>query len=94
MSDKTITPETVITSPRLVANGQGAWSGTVREIFNAEQQNLTGTALGNLEAALYEEGKLQGSELDRGFDVDAHAHLLTLDHLRDLLGDPNAEITG
>lgn len=92
MADQTITPDTVINSPRLIANGQGAWSGTVREAFAAAHQNPDGTALGNLETALYEDGKLHGSEFDRGFDVNAHAHLLTLDHLRDLLDDPNAEI--
>lgn len=94
MADQVISPETVITSPRLVANGQGSWSGTVREIFDAEHQNLASTALGNLEAGLYEDGKLNNRALDEGFDVDAHAHLLTLDHLRKLLDDPNAEITG
>lgn len=92
MTDQPITPETVINSPRFIANGQEAWSGTVREIFEAEHQSLTSTALGNVEAALYEEGKLNSRALDEGFDVETDAHLLTLDHLRNLLDDPNAEI--
>lgn len=98
-SATTITAETVIDSPRCIADGRGAWRGTVREAVHAEYRNPEGTALGNLEAALREEGKLP--ELpeedpedpeEYAFDVDRHAHLLTIGHLRDLLDDPNATI--
>lgn len=89
---QTITKDTIVYSPRTIANGQDRWIGTVADILGAQSQHPTGTALGNLEVALYEDGQLHGSDLDRGFDVETHAHLLTLDHLRDLLDDPNAEI--
>lgn len=89
---QTITKDTIVYSPRTIANGQGRWIGTVEEVFSDHSQPSAGTALGNLETALYEDGRLHDSDLDRGFDIETHAHLLTLDHVRDLLDDPNAEI--
>ncbi|WP_300345577.1 hypothetical protein [Nesterenkonia sp.] len=94
-----ITPETVINSPRQIANGQGAWTGTVRELFKELYQDATGTALEGLHECLREEGKLPELPEDEAetdethiFDLDRHAHLLTIEHLRDLLDDPNADI--
>jgi len=45
-----VTPGMVINSPRYIANGQGAWQGTVREAVQWENQKDTGdTAHGILD---------------------------------------------
>lgn len=88
MDPEIMTPSTIIYSPRSIANGQGRWIGTVGEALTAAAD----VDLGNLETRLYEGGAFSSSDLDRGFDVTTHAHLLSLDHLRALLDDPNADV--
>lgn len=86
---QTITPDTIIDSPRYVANGQGAWSGTVREAIHAAHQDDTGTALGNLHETLMELGWV--GEDDK-ITADDHAQHMTLEDIKRLLDDPNATI--
>lgn len=98
LEDAGFTAETVIDSPRHIADGRGSWRGTIREAIEAELQNPAGTALGNLESRLRAEGKLPEVPDDAedpdefGFDVDRDAHLLAVEHLRDLLDDPDATV--
>ena len=91
-----ISLNTKINSPKSVSNGLGAWTGTLDEAihYDADRVDL-------IEQRLVERGTVTRSEdedgnilIDGEMDwwAGSHVELWTLDDVRYLLDDPNAEI--
>lgn len=76
--------DTVIYSPRLVAGGSGAWTGTLAEAITLDGDRL--------EQRAADRGLPMRSDVDGEDEPDWQAY--TLADWRDLLDDPNARVVG
>lgn len=86
----TLTLNTWIVSPKLIANGRGAWEGTLADLISSEVDAWEGVAL-----TMIEEGRLTREEWeDDDFDLADYVERMTVEDVRGLADDPNARIGG
>lgn len=93
-----LTMNSRIISPRCVANGNGAWEGTVSEmLFDLRSARCEGYSdgyrLSGVEESLIDRGVITKDEDgDWDMEVEDVVHLLTYDDISRLLDDPNVTI--
>jgi hypothetical protein len=99
-----LTDDTFIHSPRYIANGSGAWSGTLGELIS-NTRNYTTERFSDIEDRLVERGVLppHGFEDENGnyeynpeygsVTIDDVLGHLTYEDISDMLDDPNVVIT-
>jgi len=96
-----LTADTFIHSPRYIANGSGAWSGTLGELIS-NTRNYDSERFYDIKNRLVERGVLaeeedeDGNPIDIGdtpTSVDDALEHLTYEDISDMLDDPNVVIT-
>lgn len=84
----TITLDTIIISPKLIAAGRGAYTGPLSDFIYDPSANVE-----SVEEALVADGRLTETQVNADdFHVADYAHLLTLEDVRAIADDPNATI--
>lgn len=80
----------IIRSPRTVAGGQGAWTGTLAELIERTERYDEQRAA-DLVTKMIADGRIPAVDEDADERTLADvAHLITLDDVQDLTDDPNA----